>query len=54
MRLANALLLLAGSAFLAGCLTTRSDGSARVETTSEANRENNFQIIPRAEVAMAE
>jgi hypothetical protein len=40
MRYATPILLMAASALLAGCLTTRGDGSPKVETTSEANREN--------------
>jgi hypothetical protein len=37
----SALLFLSASALaLGGCMTTRSDGSPRVQTTNEANREN--------------
>lgn len=40
MRIATPLLLLAMAGALGGCLTTRGDGSPKVETTSEANRES--------------
>jgi hypothetical protein len=40
MRYVTALILTAAAALLAGCLTTRGDGSPKVETTSEANRES--------------
>jgi hypothetical protein len=40
MRNAPILILLAATTALGGCLTTREDGSPRVETTSEANRES--------------
>src|SRR5882724_3745814 len=40
MRHATPILLLAAAVVLAGCLTTRGDGSPKVETTSEANRES--------------
>lgn len=40
MRIVTAILLFAGSALVAGCLTSRGDGAPRVQTTSEANREN--------------
>ena len=40
MRYATPILLLAAAALLAGCLTTRGDGSPKVQTTSEADRES--------------
>jgi hypothetical protein len=40
MRYAVPLLLSAAALALGGCMTTRSDGSPKVQTTNEANREN--------------
>ncbi|MFL5295355.1 MAG: hypothetical protein ACJ798_03135 [Phenylobacterium sp.] len=40
MRPETPLILLAAGALLSGCLTTRENGSPKVETTSEANRES--------------
>lgn len=40
MRYVTAFLLSAAALALAGCTTTRPDGSPKVETTQEANREN--------------
>jgi hypothetical protein len=40
MRLQRALFVVAALPLLAGCLTSREDGSPKVETTSEANRES--------------
>lgn len=40
MRYAVPLLLSAAALALGGCMTTRSDGSPKVQTSSEANREN--------------
>ena len=40
MRYATLILLVGASALLGGCLTSRGDGSPKVETTSEANRES--------------
>ncbi|MGZ3378054.1 MAG: hypothetical protein ACXU8S_15790 [Phenylobacterium sp.] len=40
MRLATPFLLLAAAALLGGCLTGRDNGSPKVETTSEANRDS--------------
>ena len=40
MKPAAPLILLASVTLLGGCLTGRGDGSPKVETTSEANRES--------------
>jgi hypothetical protein len=40
MRYATPLLLSAAALALGGCMTTRSDGSPKVQTSNEANREN--------------
>src|SRR5437879_3955260 len=40
MRYAALLFLSAAALLLGGCMTTRSDGSPKVQTTTEANREN--------------
>src|SRR5205085_10464799 len=40
MRPETPLILLAAGALVSGCLTTRENGSPKVETTSEANRES--------------
>src|SRR3982751_4839717 len=40
MRYVTPLILVAAATALAGCLTTRENGSPKVETTSQANRES--------------